>query len=651
MTLLISKRAGSIPSEFRGSADHCHRSNTSPVRWLREWIYVRIYHLRRNPRAVLATLACAAVYLYVRDPATDLCMDVWSEKCFDTITIPLTSTSVQSAVRTDAPESKCPDYSPGLLPVTDINGRSFCFGGTSLPGQRVCDRFWPDFGQPFAPGKEWLGVKVRDQAFLIHPWLHTSLNTQRNRAYNTNVKSSKNDNKRENLYTESAQITLPSSSQITLATQGSFNRVGYLNPLARRWQGPISLTLLLESKDQLADVKDIIRQDALLQLWVDIHVVIRLPKAKSARAQCGSKLPDDYIEAVKAFGLDEYLPHLTMAGGQFLYKCYSTCVAYGKPIAHCYKEFNICGGKEEYGTTQQQVETLKVALEHTNHTHPECPMKDNHYPVNMLRNVAQHNIETGWVMPLDIDVIPSSCMAYYVQSAKKAEEYIQSQPLPDKGESSTCPGLYAFIPPAIEMSLESLNSLNRVLENPNGNPQQTCETIPKSEAVRALYSGAATPMHAYFHAAYVPTNHVKWMKSDANTFFEVPYTIRFEPYYITRSPIPMFNPGFVDRGGNFAQQVLEMYSAGYRFFVIPDAFLVDIPHTQQGPRQTEDNHKLSNALWKSFYRFVPTRYGLLDLPPYKGPEYRNMREFLAEMAEDFFRETNRLEEFKARPQH
>ncbi|KNC69578.1 hypothetical protein SARC_17911, partial [Sphaeroforma arctica JP610] len=60
-----------------------------------------------------------------------------------------------------------------------------------------------------------------------------------------------------------------------------------------------------------------------------------------------------------------------------------------------------------------------------------------------------------------------------------------------------------------------------------------------------------------------------------------------------------------------------MYTAGYRFFVIPDAFLVDIPHTEKGPAQTDDNHKLSNALWKSFYRFVPNRYGIDGLPPYK----------------------------------
>ncbi|KNC74550.1 hypothetical protein SARC_12908, partial [Sphaeroforma arctica JP610] len=84
--------------------------------------------------------------------------------------------------------------------------------------------------------------------------------------------------------------------------------------------------------------------------------------------------------------------------------------------------------------------------------------------------------------------------------------------------------------------------------------QQECATISKAKAVEAMYNKLASPMHSYFHAAYIPTNHVKWMKSGEDVFYEVPYTMRFEPYYIARAPIPMFNPGFVDRGGNFAQQ-------------------------------------------------------------------------------------------------
>ncbi|KNC73952.1 hypothetical protein SARC_13490, partial [Sphaeroforma arctica JP610] len=177
---------------------------------------------------------------------------------------------------------------------------------------------------------------------------------------------------------------LSSPDQITLATQGSFNRVGYLNPLAQRWQGPISLALLLDDRSQLQNIRDVIRGDPLIQQWVDVHVAIRLPKNHGPVSKCGTKLPGDYLAAAKEAGLQMYLPDLTMAGGQFLYKCVTTCVGFGHPFAHCYKEFNVCV-KEEYGSIAQQVGKLAEALGHPNHTHTECPMKDDHYPVNMLR--------------------------------------------------------------------------------------------------------------------------------------------------------------------------------------------------------------------------------------------------------------------------
>lgn len=61
-----------------------------------------------------------------------------------------------------------------------------------------------------------------------------------------------------------------------------------------------------------------------------------------------------------------------------------------------------------------------------------------------------------------------------------------------------------------------------------------------------------------------------------------------------------------------------MYASGYRFFVLPSEFVVDIPHSDTGPKQTDDNQKLSNVLWRDFYTSVIRKYGLRSLPPYKG---------------------------------
>ena len=60
-------------------------------------------------------------------------------------------------------------------------------------------------------------------------------------------------------------------------------------------------------------------------------------------------------------------------------------------------------------------------------------------------------------------------------------------------------------------------------------------------------------MHLYYPPAYVPTNHLEWLDSAEVT--EVAYLTRFEPYYIARLPLPRFNESFINRGGNYAQQV------------------------------------------------------------------------------------------------
>ena len=60
-------------------------------------------------------------------------------------------------------------------------------------------------------------------------------------------------------------------------------------------------------------------------------------------------------------------------------------------------------------------------------------------------------------------------------------------------------------------------------------------------------------MHTYYPPAYVPTNHLEWL--DSTDVTEIPYLTRFEPYYVARLPVPRFNESFINRGGNYAQQV------------------------------------------------------------------------------------------------
>ncbi|KNC83363.1 hypothetical protein SARC_04371 [Sphaeroforma arctica JP610] len=132
-----------------------------------------------------------------------------------------------------------------------------------------------------------------------------------------------------------------------------------------------------------------------------------------------------------------------------------------------------------------------------------------------------------------------------------------------------CPGLNAFIPPTVEMNAGHYEDLIAAKKGP---------IVPKEKVVEHLLSGKAQPMHMYFAPAYLATNHFDWMFSNKVT--EIPYLTRFEPYYIARKSLPYFDETFINRGGNYAEQVYEMAAGGYRFFRLPHAFTVDIPHSK-----------------------------------------------------------------------
>lgn len=188
----------------------------------------------------------------------------------------------------------------------------------------------------------------------------------------------------------------------------------------------------------------------------------------------------------------------------------------------------------------------------------------------------------------------------------------------------------------------------------------------KRNLVEGFFDGTAVPMHVYFGPAYVPQNHFAWAYS--NQVEEINYITRFEPYYVARMPVPLFNETFVDRGGNKAQQAYEMYASGYRFFRLPQAFIVDIPHGHNESKQKSEARMAAKAaeaaeklalksggrrarreseevevednltkqatlkedfiaqLWAEQHEYLPHRYGRhLPNPSVSDPEFRKYR--------------------------
>ena len=209
---------------------------------------------------------------------------------------------------------------------------------------------------------------------------------------------------------------------------------------------------------------------------------------------------------------------------------------------------------------------------------------DAFYPINMLRNMALQPISSGYAFVIDVDNIPNAKMSKYRAWVERAELAVRNA-----SEHQVCPGLHAFVPPAVEMTAERLERMYRANEKAGAPPL----TLSKSKLVEGFYDGTVLPMHMYFGPAYVPTNHFEWGSSP--TVDRLNYLTRFEPYYIARVPVPLFNESFVNRGGNYAQQVYEMHAAGYEFYRMPKAFVVDIPHERAGAATPSAAHVGSNG--------------------------------------------------------
>jgi len=377
--------------------------------------------------------------------------------------------------------------------------RRYCHGSAKIEGERTCLKA-PNLGVQLAPNQVSIMYQhPYDRWFEIFPAQFLSSAGARLRR---------------------DESQLESNREIAIATQGTLDRIEmHLDRLARCWQGPMSVAVLVENAKELERARAVVRRSRAIQQWVDLHVVQRRGHTR------------------------------------------------GDPTAF--------------------------------------------YPINMLRNVAMQHVKTRWVFVLDIDLLPNACMSMYVGWVEVMEEVVPLQAGRSEhqhGDASSiasgCPGLLAFIPPALELTREDMSDLP---VSPDEAFEQ-CEFLSKAQALECVYQGTLRPMHMYYPPAYIPTNYSRWISS--NSWFEIPYSSRFEPYYIARSDVPLFNDSFVDRGRNFAQQVYHMWASGYRFYSIPSLFVIDIPHnsTMQAPF-------FANALqtWNEFKNFSSSFYGVEKL--------------------------------------
>ena len=167
------------------------------------------------------------------------------------------------------------------------------------------------------------------------------------------------------------------------------------------------------------------------------------------------------------------------------------------------------------------------------------------FPINLLRNIALQQALTEFVFLCDVDFIPMSDLYSYI--LKTIQNY--------DGENK------AYIIPAFE-SLYYKASLPKT----------------KSELNEMFKNEKVTSFRSYvWEQGHLATNFSHWFNT------KVPYKVEwqkdFEPYIVIKKKLcPLYDKQFTGFGWNKVTHIMELDAAGFEFVVLPDGFIIHVPH-------------------------------------------------------------------------
>eukprot|EP01132_Coremiostelium_polycephalum_P006742 gene6742-8359_t len=186
------------------------------------------------------------------------------------------------------------------------------------------------------------------------------------------------------------------------------------------------------------------------------------------------------------------------------------------------------------------------------------------YPVNNLRNLAIKNARTDYVFIMDADFIPPAGLHDYLVSYIEHPDYSK----PDEK--------HAFIVPSFSSS-----------EDPNSIPddKETFVEMVSKQLIKPSNLDVCPKCHT-------PTNFTRWMTSDEPYFAE--YRWVYEPYLVyNKSKNELFEERLKGYGFDKNSHTWTMAVQGYRFTVLPRAYIVHINH----PESSWYGPSLDEQLW------------------------------------------------------
>ncbi|CAH1792298.1 unnamed protein product [Owenia fusiformis] len=211
------------------------------------------------------------------------------------------------------------------------------------------------------------------------------------------------------------------------------------------------------------------------------------------------------------------------------------------------------------------------------------------YPNNLLRNIALRNAHTDHIFLIDIDFIPSKNLhSNFLNFAQTNGIFDINRSVYEKT---------VYVVPAFE-------TRNKI--SIPSNKDELLLQWKKSEIRPFYYELCWKCQKQLDYEAWGLANSTK----SVTVAYEIEWKDPWEPFYITRKTIPVYDERFKQYGFNRISQVCEVHFAGYTFAVLNNAFLLHkgykLPSNFHKTKEQEQQR--NRILFRQFKEQLKTKY-------------------------------------------
>ncbi|XP_076313919.1 beta-1,4-glucuronyltransferase 1-like [Tachypleus tridentatus] len=236
----------------------------------------------------------------------------------------------------------------------------------------------------------------------------------------------------------------------------------------------------------------------------------------------------------------------------------------------------------QFGDCESLLEKLKTLKVADNYAHSVA------YPNNLLRNMGIRNVWTEFIFVLDVDLVPSNRLHEEFHVFARENRLFLESHQDDKT---------VYVVPAFE------------IKEGREIPGDKVKLLQLLELMEVRPFDFELCWKCQKH-----TDYETWQREPSTSklavLFEVLWRDPWEPFYIARNTVPMYDERFRQYGFNRISQVCELHIAGYQFSVLNNVFVVHAGFKTQVSFHKDKNPDLerNRVLFRHFKTELKNKY-------------------------------------------